>query len=128
VPAGNKGSAWILELRPGRPALSAKAGGSPAQSMNSVLMIYRPLCRRMRSDNRIAIVGTAGSGKTYAAKGFVKHLLESGGRVAIVHPLGCGGDCVRPPTVTPLAIRSSCSAAAMPTCRSPPKWARPSGG
>src|SRR5271170_3886939 len=35
-------------------------------------------------DDRIAIVGTAGSGKTYAAKG----LLESGARVAIVDPLG----------------------------------------
>ena len=35
-------------------------------------------------DDRIAIVGTAGSGKTYAAKGFVERLLESGARVAIV--------------------------------------------
>ena len=39
-------------------------------------------------DDRIAIVGTAGSGKTYAAKGFVELLLESGARVAIVDPLG----------------------------------------
>jgi polynucleotide 5'-kinase involved in rRNA processing len=39
-------------------------------------------------DERIAIVGTAGSGKTYAAKGFVERLLESGARVAIVDPLG----------------------------------------
>ena len=39
-------------------------------------------------DDRIAIVGTAGSGKTYAAKGFVERLLESGARVAIVDPLG----------------------------------------
>jgi DNA helicase HerA-like ATPase len=39
-------------------------------------------------DGRIAIVGTAGSGKTYAAKGFVERLLESGARVAIVDPLG----------------------------------------
>ena len=38
-------------------------------------------------DDRIAIVGTAGSGKTYAAKGFVERLLESGARVAIVDPL-----------------------------------------
>jgi hypothetical protein len=35
-----------------------------------------------------AIVGTAGSGKTYAAKGFVERLLDSGARVAIVDPLG----------------------------------------
>jgi hypothetical protein len=39
-------------------------------------------------DDRIAIVGTAGSGKTYAAKGFVERLLESGARVTIVDPLG----------------------------------------
>jgi len=39
-------------------------------------------------DDRIAIVGTAGSGKTYAAKGFVDRLLESGARVAIVDPQG----------------------------------------
>jgi Cdc6-like AAA superfamily ATPase len=39
-------------------------------------------------DDRIAIVGTAGSGKTYAAKGFVERLLDSSARVAIVDPLG----------------------------------------
>ncbi|HTV87775.1 MAG TPA: hypothetical protein VME41_02055 [Stellaceae bacterium] len=39
-------------------------------------------------DDRIAIVGTAGSGKTYAAKGFVERLLHTGARVAVVDPLG----------------------------------------
>ena len=39
-------------------------------------------------DDRIAIVGTVGSGKTYAAKGFVERLLESGAWVAVVDPLG----------------------------------------
>jgi polynucleotide 5'-kinase involved in rRNA processing len=39
-------------------------------------------------DDRIAIIGTAGSGKTYAAKGFVERLLDIGARVAIVDPLG----------------------------------------
>ena len=39
-------------------------------------------------DDRIAIVGTAGSGKTYATKGFVERLLDVGARVAIVDPLG----------------------------------------
>jgi DNA helicase HerA-like ATPase len=38
-------------------------------------------------DDRIAIIGTAGSGKTYA-KGFVELLLDSGARVTIVDPLG----------------------------------------
>jgi hypothetical protein len=32
-------------------------------------------------DDRIAIVGIAGSGKTYAAKGFVERLLDSGARM-----------------------------------------------
>jgi hypothetical protein len=39
-------------------------------------------------DDRVAIVGTAGSGKTYAAKGFVERLLDTGARVTIVDPLG----------------------------------------
>jgi uncharacterized protein len=39
-------------------------------------------------DDRIAIVGTAGSGKTYTAKGFVERLLDAGARVTIVDPLG----------------------------------------
>ena len=43
-------------------------------------------------DDRIAIVGTAGSGKIYAAKGFVERFLDIGARVAIIDPLGvwCG--------------------------------------
>src|SRR5215211_3942210 len=39
-------------------------------------------------DDRIAIVGTAGSGKTYTAKGFVERLLDAGARVTIIDPLG----------------------------------------
>ena len=39
-------------------------------------------------DDRIAIVGTDGSGKTYAAKAFVERLIDGGARVAIVDPLG----------------------------------------
>ena len=46
-------------------------------------------------DDRIAIVGTAGSGKTYAAKGFVERLLDSGARVTIVDPLGVWWGCQR---------------------------------
>jgi hypothetical protein len=37
-------------------------------------------------DDRIAIVGTAGSGKTYAAKGFVERLLKG-----MIHPGELGG-------------------------------------
>ena len=39
-------------------------------------------------DARMAIVGTSGSGKTYAAKGLVERLMTGGGRVCIVDPLG----------------------------------------
>ena len=53
-------------------------------------------------DERVAIVGTSGSGKTYAAKGWVERLLSSGARVCIVDPLGvwwglrAGADGVAP--------------------------------
>ena len=39
-------------------------------------------------DDRLAIVGTSGSGKTYAAKGLVERLLDRGARVCVVDPLG----------------------------------------
>ena len=39
-------------------------------------------------DERFAIVGTSGSGKTYAAKGLVERLMDRGRRVCVVDPLG----------------------------------------
>jgi len=39
-------------------------------------------------DERLAIVGTSGSGKTYAAKGLVERLVCQGARVCVVDPLG----------------------------------------
>ncbi len=39
-------------------------------------------------EQRLAIVGTSGSGKTYAAKGMVEHLVAAGARVCVVDPLG----------------------------------------
>ena len=39
-------------------------------------------------DERLAIVGTSGSGKTYAAKGLIERVIASGGRVCVVDPLG----------------------------------------
>ncbi len=39
-------------------------------------------------EERLAIVGTSGSGKTYAAKGMVERLMDKGARVCIVDPLG----------------------------------------
>ncbi len=39
-------------------------------------------------DERLAIVGMSGSGKTYAAKGLVERLLDRNARVCVVDPLG----------------------------------------
>ena len=39
-------------------------------------------------DARLAIVGTSGSGKTYAAKGLIERVMAGGGRACIVDPLG----------------------------------------
>ena len=39
-------------------------------------------------NGRLAVVGTSGSGKTYAAKGLVERLMDEGGRVCVVDPLG----------------------------------------
>jgi uncharacterized protein len=63
--------------RPGAGQFAGDSGALPLVSLPAEAL-----------DDRIAIVGTAGSGKTYAAKGFVERLLESGARVAIVDPLG----------------------------------------
>ena len=63
--------------RPGAGRVAGGTGDSPLVSLPAEAL-----------DDRIAIVGTAGSGKTYAAKGFVEQLLERGARVAIVDPLG----------------------------------------
>src|ERR1700757_1909597 len=78
-------------------------------------------------DDRIAIVGTAGSGKTYAAKGFVERLLDSGARVAIVDPLGVWWGLRASADGSAAGTRSWCSEGNMPMCRSMLKWARRSG-
>jgi len=39
-------------------------------------------------DGRLALVGTSGSGKTYAAKGLLERVMAGGGRVCVVDPLG----------------------------------------
>ena len=60
-------------------------------------------------DERLAIVGTSGSGKTYAAKGLVERLLEQGARACVVDPLG-----VRSATPVVMAVpwlrRRACTA------------------
>lgn len=40
------------------------------------------------TEDRLGIVGTTGSGKTYAAKGAVERLIRAGCRVCVVDPLG----------------------------------------
>jgi uncharacterized protein len=65
-----------------KPSHTALAAVEPARRTNPTPLPAEAL------DERIAIVGTAGSGKTYAAKGFVERLLDSGARVAVVDPLG----------------------------------------
>jgi hypothetical protein len=39
-------------------------------------------------DQRLAVVGTSGSGKTYATKGLIERLMQEGARVCVVDPLG----------------------------------------
>jgi len=54
-------------------------------------------------DTRLAILGTSGSGKTYAAKGLLERVMAGGGRVCVVDPLGVwwglgqGADGAAPP-------------------------------
>ena len=54
-------------------------------------------------DTRLAVVGTSGSGKTYAAKGLLERVMAGGGRVCVVDPLGVwwglgkGADGTEPP-------------------------------
>src|SRR4051812_21725788 len=66
--------------RPGRTVVSALAAPALAALPTAAL------------DDRIAVVGTAGSGKTYTAKGSVERLLDAEARVTVVDPLGvrCG--------------------------------------
>jgi hypothetical protein len=67
-------------------------------------------------DGRIAIVGTAVSGKTYAAKGFVERLFEK--RRACHDRRSARGvvGIARALTAAPLVIRLWYSTAVMPMC------------
>ena len=61
-------------------------------------------------DQRLAIVGTSGSGKTYAAKGLVERLMGQGARVCVVDPLGVwwglrlGADGAAAPSPYPVVV------------------------
>jgi molybdopterin-guanine dinucleotide biosynthesis protein len=71
-----------------------------------------------RGEQHIAVLGKTGSGKTFAVKGIVEHLLERGRRVGIVDPTGAwwGLRSARA-TARARASRSWCSAATTATCR-----------
>ncbi len=63
---------------PGGPA------GSDGVAADRIIGILPPSAL----DDRLAIVGTSGSGKTYAAKGLIERVMAGGGRVCVVDPLG----------------------------------------
>ncbi len=71
-----------------RAAAAASAVGGPAGSNGAggsrIIGILPPSAL----DERLAIVGTSGSGKTYAAKGLIERVMAGGGRVCVVDPLG----------------------------------------
>ncbi len=83
----------VSALLPGRPVVR---DGAAADRLLGVLP-------PSALDERLAIVGTSGSGKTYAAKGLIERVLASGGRVCVVDPLGVwwglgkGADGADPP-------------------------------
>jgi hypothetical protein len=86
-----------------RATAAAPASGEPTGkdgvAANRILGVLPPSAL----DERLAIVGTSGSGKTYAAKGLIERVLASGGRVCVVDPLGVwwglgkGADGADPP-------------------------------
>ena len=79
-------------------------------------------------DERLAIVGTAGSGKTDATKG-LERLMQAGASVCVVDSPGSGGASASPTTAQcQPASPSWCSAAGTLTSRSGPAWARHSAG
>ena len=82
------------------------AGGAPvghsesrAAAVDRILGVLLPSAL----DARVAIVGTSGSGKTYAAKGLLERVMAGGGRICVVDPLGVwwglakGADGAEPP-------------------------------
>ena len=90
---------------PSRPAAVARAAGESRADYAAVEAAADDVLPVALSadalDDRIAIVGTAGSGKTYAAKGFVERCWISarGSRSSIRS--ACGGVCARAPTAAP---------------------------
>jgi len=68
-----------------REALTKKGKDTSDNSEARAVAYVLPLAAL---DARMAIVGTSGSGKTYAAKGMVEQLLDQQARICVVDPLG----------------------------------------
>ena len=64
------------------------APNSPAAGIATKAGQVLGVLPRSALDTRLAIVGTSGSGKTYAAKGLLERVMAGGGRVCVVDPLG----------------------------------------
>jgi len=71
-----------------RAAAAASAVGGPTRSGGVVADRIIGILPPSALDERLAIVGTSGSGKTYAAKGLIERVMAGGGRVCVVDPLG----------------------------------------
>jgi len=71
-----------------RAAAAASAVGGPAGSGGVAADRTIGILPPSALDERLAIVGTSGSGKTYAAKGLIERVMAGGGRVCVVDPLG----------------------------------------
>jgi len=93
----------LLAARRVDAAAPAPGLGGPAGSDGVVADRIMGILPPSALDERLAIVGTSGSGKTYAAKGLLERVMAGGGRVCVVDPLGVwwglgrGADGAAPP-------------------------------
>jgi len=71
-----------------RASAAAPAPGGPVGSEGAAADRIIGILPPSALDERLAIVGTSGSGKTYAAKGLIERVMAGGGRVCVVDPLG----------------------------------------
>ncbi len=78
----------LLAARRAGAAASALAPGGPAGHDGTTTDRIVGILPPSALDERLAIVGTSGSGKTYAAKGLIERVMACGGRVCVVDPLG----------------------------------------
>ena len=84
----------VSEATVSRLVAAYRSGREPQGTVRQEVVASRQADRiagvlpRSALDERLAIVGTSGSGKTYAAKGLVELLMDVGARICIVDPLG----------------------------------------